>query len=75
MLLAYNATSVALIVSFCSTGKAGRQLNLHRGIFPVISEETTPVAALKEAEAMGFVSTGDSVILVSEGSCTIESVP
>ena len=63
------------IVSFCSTGKAGRQLNLHRGIFPVISEGTTPVAALKEAEAMGFVSAGDSVILVSEGSCTIESVP
>ena len=61
------------IVSFCSSGKAGRQLNLFRGIYPVIgledaSDEDRSAAAMKEAEAMGFVSSGDSVVLISVGS-------
>ncbi|CAJ1967063.1 unnamed protein product [Cylindrotheca closterium] len=57
------------IVAFCSTGKAARQLNLRRGIFPVIgltdvSPEEKGTVAMEEAKAMGFVSTGDSIIML-----------
>eukprot|EP00526_Cylindrotheca_closterium_P005679 CAMPEP_0113635400 /NCGR_PEP_ID=MMETSP0017_2-20120614/18455_1 /TAXON_ID=2856 /ORGANISM="Cylindrotheca closterium" /LENGTH=568 /DNA_ID=CAMNT_0000546183 /DNA_START=31 /DNA_END=1737 /DNA_ORIENTATION=- /assembly_acc=CAM_ASM_000147 len=57
------------VVAFCSTGKAARQLNLRRGIFPVIgltdvSSEDKGSVAIEEAKAMGFVSSGDSIILL-----------
>jgi pyruvate kinase len=57
------------IVAFCSSGKAARQLNLRRGIFPVIgldniSEGDKGAVAMKEAKAMGFVAAGDSVIMI-----------
>lgn len=74
------------IVAFCSTGKAARQLNLRRGIFPVIglndvSAEDKGSAAMEEAKAMGFVSSGDSIIMVEicekygGASFTTASVP
>jgi pyruvate kinase len=57
------------VVAFCSTGKAARQLNLRRGIFPVIgldniSEDYRCTIAMAEAQAMGFVTGGDSVIMI-----------
>jgi len=57
------------IVTFCPSGKIGRQLILHRGIYPVIglnevSEANKSAAAMEEAEKMGFVSSGDSVVIV-----------
>jgi pyruvate kinase len=59
------------IVAFCSNGKAARQLNLRRGIYPVVGLDSVSVedrveAAMKEAEAMGFVSPGDSIIMLDE---------
>merc|ERR1719223_1688025 len=57
------------IVAFCSTGKAARQLNLRRGIFPVIgltdvSPDEKTTAGIDEAKAMGLVSSGDSIIVL-----------
>lgn len=57
------------IVTFCPTKKMARQLILNRGIYPVIGLHDIPesertVAAMKEAEKMGFVSAGDSVVIV-----------
>lgn len=68
------------IVTFCPTGKIARQLNLTRGIYPVVGlqniehEEEKTAIAIKEAENMGFVSKGDSVVIVyvdrlGEGTC------
>lgn len=57
------------IIAFCSTGKAARQLNLRRGIFPVIglsnvSPEEKATVGINEAKAMGFISSGDSIIML-----------
>jgi pyruvate kinase len=57
------------IISFCPSSKMGRQLILHRGVYPVVglhgvSEANRSAAAMKEAEKMGFVSAGDSVVIV-----------
>jgi len=57
------------IVAFCSNGKAARQLNLRRGIFPVIgltdvSPDEKTTAGIDEAKAMGLVSSGDSIIVL-----------
>lgn len=58
------------IVAFCPSAKVGRQLIVHRGIHPVVgllgtSVHQRPFAAIKDAKAMGFVESGDDVIVVS----------
>jgi pyruvate kinase len=68
------------IVTFCPTSKMARQLILTRGIYPVVGlrdvqrEEEKTAIAIKEAERMGFVEKGDSVVMVyvdkfGEGTC------
>jgi len=58
------------IVTFCPTSKMARQLILSRGIYPVVglqdieSEEERTAIAVQEAERMGFVSKGDSVVII-----------
>lgn len=58
------------IVTFCPTSKMARQLNLTRGIYPVVGlqniqhEEEKTAVAIEEVERMGFVSKGDSIVLV-----------
>ena len=58
------------IVTFCPNSKMARQLNLTRGIYPVVGlqniehEEDRTDIAIKEVERMGFASKGDSVVIV-----------
>jgi pyruvate kinase len=58
------------IVTFCPTSKMARQLQLSRGIYPVVGlqdikhEVEKTAVAVKEAERMGFVSSGDSVVII-----------
>jgi pyruvate kinase len=47
----------------------GRQLILHRGIYPVVGLDNVAEAdrakvAMQEAQNLGYVSTGDSVVIV-----------
>lgn len=75
------------IVTFCPSSKLGRQLILHRGVYPVVglngvSEANRSAAAMKEAEKMGFVSAGESVVIVyadkkfgKSANFTIANVP
>lgn len=59
------------IVTFCPNSKMARQLILTRGVYPVVGlqdlaadvEQKTKVA-MKEAERMGFVSKGDSIVTI-----------
>ena len=62
------------IISFCPTSKVARQLILTRGIYPVVGlqdiedgEEKLGIA-MKEAERMGFVTKGDSIVTISSDS-------
>lgn len=58
------------IVTFCPNSKMAHQLILTRGIYPVlglqgITDPTEKIkAAMKETERLGFVSKGDSVVVV-----------
>jgi pyruvate kinase len=68
------------IVSFCPNSKLARQLILNRGIYPVVGlqgvehEEEKAAIAVEEAKRMGFVSKGDSVVIIyvdkfGQGKC------
>jgi pyruvate kinase len=74
------------IIAFCPTPKIARQLILNRGIYPVVAPEVAEgnkaVAAMKEAEKLGFVSKGDCVVVVhvdkqfgKSANFTIANVP
>jgi len=57
------------ILAFCPTAKMGRQLQLHRGVHPVIANAALSparqyAAAMRRAEQMGVVEPGDDVICV-----------
>ena len=57
------------IITFCPTSKVARQLILTRGIYPVVANiEGGLDAAMKEAESMGFVNKGDSVVSIYSDS-------
>ena len=58
------------IVTFCSSEKLARQLMIHRGIHPVlgltgISPSKRAAQAIKDAKCMGFVESGDEVVIVT----------
>lgn len=58
------------IVTFCDNAKLARQLILNRGIHPVVGLQGVsmikrPAAAIEDAKAMGFVESGDEVIVVT----------
>lgn len=58
------------IITFCPSEKVGRQLQIYRGLHPVIglqgtSEHNLTGAAIKDAKAMGLVEEGDKVVIIS----------
>jgi pyruvate kinase len=62
------------IVVLCPTPKLARQLQIYRGIHPIVcalpvhdngSTHTTMAQAMTEAQNMGYIGTGDEVIFVS----------
>ena len=58
------------IVAFCSTSKVGRQLIIYRGIHPVVgnfndvSSGKRPARAIQYAKELGFIHSGDDVVIV-----------
>lgn len=64
------------IFTFCHTPKQARQLQIYRGIHPVLLPQSASAAhaagsadvstVMNEAKQMGYVSTGDEVVLVVE---------
>jgi len=66
------------IVTFCPTKKMARQLILNRGIYPVVglqslSDAEKPTAAITEATKMGYIKSGDSVVVVHVDHSTTHS--
>ena len=58
------------ILAFCPSAKIGRQLQLYRGVHPIvglkgISEAKRPEHAVEEAKRMGYLSPGDQVVIVT----------
>lgn len=50
------------ILAFCESAKIGRQLQLHRGVHPVVGGSET---ALQDAKSLGYLEAGDEVVIVS----------
>jgi len=58
------------IVTFCPNAKVARQLIVSRGIHPIVGlsetlPEDRPATAIQQAKNMGFVQTGDEVVVVT----------
>jgi pyruvate kinase len=54
------------IIAFCGMAKQARQLQLYRGIHPVIVQDHEN--RFEAAKALGYVAEGDEVVLVGEGA-------
>uniref|UniRef100_A0A7S1BUF8 Pyruvate kinase n=1 Tax=Corethron hystrix TaxID=216773 RepID=A0A7S1BUF8_9STRA len=57
------------ILAFCPTYKIGRQLQIHRGVHPIVEIDgleahKRPSAAMRDAKDLGFISSGDDVVMV-----------
>jgi pyruvate kinase len=52
------------ILAFCPTAKIGRQLMIYRGIHPIVGKGNME-DAVQDAQDMGFVKAGDSIVVVS----------
>ena len=50
------------ILAFCESAKIGRQLQLHRGVHPIVGSAEN---AMEEAKSMGYLEAGDEVVIVS----------
>jgi len=68
-LVAAHRPSVPIVV-FCHTPKQARQLQIYRGIHPILMAEGASgdlvATAIAEAQQMGYVKSGDEVVLVAE---------
>lgn len=57
------------VVAFCSDARTGRRLIIHRGVHPVVVGSSPKDGASstyeEDARAMGFVESGDRVVVVS----------
>lgn len=58
------------IITFCPSVKVGRQLQIHRGIHPLLglagmSDHKLSFAAIRDSKLMGLVEEGDNVIVLS----------
>lgn len=67
------------IVTFCPTAKLGRQLMVFRGVHPIIETTETTLSlrmqgAVTDAQSMGFIHPGDTVVVVTMESDTMEAV-
>jgi pyruvate kinase len=68
-LLAANRPNVP-ILAFCPSAKIGRLLQIYRGVHPVVglagvSQHKRPEHAVEDAKKMGYVKSGDEVVIVS----------
>lgn len=68
-LVAANRPNVP-VVCFCPSPKIGRLLQIYRGIHPVVglsgvSQHKRPEHAVEDAKKMGYVTSGDQVVVVS----------
>jgi len=57
------------IVAFCPNYKVGRQLQIHRGVHPIVGSKglephERPAAAVSDAKEMGVLRSGDNVVVV-----------
>jgi pyruvate kinase len=57
------------ILSFCPNAKMGRQLMIYRGVHPIVAgfANITMDDAVQDAQDMGFIKSGDGVVVVSCG--------
>ena len=55
------------ILAFCPNAKAGRQLIVYRGIHPILGADSDETAIAK-ATTMGFLESGDKVVLAGPGT-------
>mmetsp|Transcript_23394 Transcript_23394/g.38720 ORF Transcript_23394/g.38720 Transcript_23394/m.38720 type:complete len:559 (-) Transcript_23394:623-2299(-) len=55
------------ILCFCPNAKVGRQLMIYRGVHPIVAgfPNITMADAVQDAQDMGFIVSGDSVVVVS----------
>ena len=58
------------IYAFCPSAKMGRQLQIYRGIHPIVGLKDVPQAkraqqAVADATAMGYIRSGDEVVVVA----------
>jgi pyruvate kinase len=54
------------IFTFCPTVKVARQLQVYRGIYPIIDPDSNdPEKALRDAQQLGCLQSGDEVVIVS----------
>jgi pyruvate kinase len=58
------------VMAFCTSEKVGRQLQLHKGIFPVVLSSDTkfhdrPAAALTFAQNIGWIQSGSVVVMLN----------
>ncbi|TYZ57950.1 hypothetical protein PybrP1_002019 [[Pythium] brassicae (nom. inval.)] len=60
------------VMCFTHNKKIGRQLQVHRGLYPVVPENQdrrpTTVEAIKDAKKMGWLEPGDRVVVLSSDS-------
>ncbi|GAB9468793.1 hypothetical protein Gpo141_00006100 [Globisporangium polare] len=60
------------VMCFTNNKKIGRQLQVHRGLYPVVPEEQdrrpTTAEAIKDAKKMGWLVPGDRVVVLSSDS-------
>eukprot|EP00550_Attheya_septentrionalis_P012184 CAMPEP_0198303352 /NCGR_PEP_ID=MMETSP1449-20131203/56841_1 /TAXON_ID=420275 /ORGANISM="Attheya septentrionalis, Strain CCMP2084" /LENGTH=596 /DNA_ID=CAMNT_0044005839 /DNA_START=41 /DNA_END=1831 /DNA_ORIENTATION=- len=59
------------IITFCESAKVARQLILHKGVHPVVdqgglSHDKRAAAAIQRAVKMGFIHSGEDVIVLSK---------
>jgi len=57
------------IIAFCPNYKVGRQLQIHRGVHPIVGSKgletyERPAAAVSDAKEMGVLLSGDNVVVV-----------
>jgi len=70
-LVAANRPSIP-IYAFCPTAKIARRLQIHRGIHPIVSSGVPDAEeAVTHAKEMGFLHSGEEVVVVSMDDTTL----
>jgi len=53
------------IYAFCPMPKIGRQLQLYRGVHPIVGVDLGPTEAVEMAKDLGYLKSGSEVVIVS----------